>query len=137
MMLIGIDTGKHTGFAVWDSAAKRLTEVSKLSITQAMEQVRMIADVLGRYNVHLIVEDARKRRWFGDTGSERLKGAGSVCRDAAIWEDWCREQGIPCTMVAPKNNRTKLSAVQFRRLTGWTGRTSEHGRDAAMLVFGR
>ena len=32
---------------------------------------------------------------------------------------------------------TKLSAEQFRRITGWTEQTNEHGRDAAMLVFGR
>lgn len=39
--------------------------------------------------------------------------------------------------VAPQRNRTKLSAGAFARLTGWKGRTNEHGRDAAMLVFGR
>lgn len=38
---------------------------------------------------------------------------------------------------APKNNRTKLTAEQFNRLTGWTARTNEHSRDAAMLIWGR
>jgi len=32
---------------------------------------------------------------------------------------------------------TKLTADQFKRITGWHGRTNEHGRDAAMLVFGK
>lgn len=48
MIFIGIDTGVHTGFAVWDSDCRRLTEVRTYSITQAMEQVRMIADIRGR-----------------------------------------------------------------------------------------
>lgn len=137
MIFIGIDTGVHTGFAVWHSDSKYLAEVSTYTITQAMERVKMIADVRGRDNVRLFIEDARKRTWFGNTGRERLKGAGSVCRDAKIWQDWCAEQGIECRMIAPKNNRTKLSASQFRVLTKWRGRTSSHSRDAALLVFGR
>lgn len=96
----------------------------------------MIADACGLNNIRLYVEDARKRTWFGRTGRERLKGAESVCQDAPIWEGWCKEKGIKCVMVAPKNNRTKLSASQFRVLIKWTGRTSEHSRDVALLVFG-
>lgn len=137
MICIGIDTGVHTGFAVWHSDTKYLAEVNTYTITQAMERVKMVVDVRGRENLRLYIEDARKRTWFGNTGRERLKGAGSVCRDAKIWQDWCEEQGIDCVMVAPKHNRTKLSAAQFRLLTKWKGRTTEHARDAAMTVFGR
>ena len=32
---------------------------------------------------------------------------------------------------------TKSKADTFKKLTGWTGRTNEHARDAAMLVFRR
>lgn len=136
-ILIGIDTGVHTGFAVWHSDTKYLAEVSTMTITQAMERVRMIADIRGKDNIRLFIEDARQRKWFGNAGREKLQGAGSVKRDSRIWEDWCREQGFQYRMVAPKNNRTKLTASQFKVLTKWTGATSEHARDAALLVFGR
>lgn len=136
-ILIGIDTGVHTGFAIWHSDTKYLAEVSTMTITQAMERVKMIADIRGKDNIRLFIEDARQRKWFGNTGRERLKGAGSVCREASIWEDWCKEQGFQYRMVPPKNNRTKLSAAQFMALTKWQGRTSEHSRDAACLVFGK
>lgn len=136
-ILIGIDTGVHTGFAVWHSDTKYLAEVSTMTITQAMERVRMIADIRGKECVRLIIEDARQRKWFGRSGREKLQGAGSVKRDSRIWEDWCREQGLQYRMVAPKNNRTKLTVSQFKLLTKWTGATSEHARDAALLVFGR
>lgn len=132
MLYIGIDTGTHTGFAVWDDEAGRLVEVSSMTITEAMDRVKELA---ASADVALRIEDPRLRRWFGHTGRERLRGAGSVCRDAAIWERFCRERGLRCDMVAPKNNCTKLSALRFRDLTGYTGRTNEHGRDAAMLVF--
>ena len=81
------------------------------------------------------IEDARQRRWLGNKGREALQGAGSIKRDATIWEDFLTDKKIPFEMVAPSRNSTKLSAEVFKRLTGWQGRTSEHSRDAAMLVF--
>lgn len=137
MKYIGIDPGKKTGFAVWDRDAKYLAEVSTLSITMAMDKVRMMADILGCENIRLFIEDARKRKWYGRTGRERLKGAGSICRDSTIWEDFCKELGVQYVMVAPRCNTTKLNAQQFKAITGWQGLTSNHARDAACLVFGR
>ena len=40
-------------------------------------------------------------------------------------------------MVDPTNNRTKLNAEQFKRITKYQGQTNEHNRDAAMLVYGK
>lgn len=137
MKYIGIDPGKKTGFAVWDHDAKYLAEVSTMSITQAMEKVRMMAAILGRENIRMYIEDARKRKWYGKTGRDRLKGAGSICRDSTIWDDFCRELGVEYLMIAPRCNTTKLKAAQFKAITGWQRRTSEHARDAACLVFGR
>lgn len=137
MTYIGIDPGVHTGFAVWHSESRYLAEVETYSITQAMERVKMLADILGKDNIRVFVEDARKRKWFGNSGREKLQGAGSVKRDSRIWEDWCREQGLQYRMIAPGCNRTKLTGAQFKTITKWQGRTSEHARDAACLVFGR
>lgn len=137
MTYIGIDPGVQTGFAVWHSGGKYLAEVETYSITQAMERVKMMADILGKDNIRVFVEDARKRKWFGNSGREKLQGAGSVKRDSRIWEDWCKEQELQYRMIAPERNRTKLTAEQFKFVTRWHGRASEHARDAAMLVFGR
>lgn len=137
MIFIGIDTGVHIGFAVWYSDGKYLAEVSTMTITQAMERIQMIADIRGKECIRLFIEDARQRKWYGKAGREKLQGVGSVKRDAQVWEDWCKEQGIQYRMVAPKNNRTKLTYTQFKTLTRWHGKTSEHARDAALLVFGR
>lgn len=137
--LIGIDPGVNTGVAVWDRAAGMFVMVDSGTITEVMEAVTLWSH---ERNFKVFFEDARQRRWIPDTrdlGREmgRRQGAGSVKRDCQIWEDFCRENGIPYEAVAPQRNRTKLSAGEFARLTGWKGRTNEHGRDAAMLVFGR
>jgi hypothetical protein len=54
----------------------------------------------------------------------------------AIWEDWFKIVGIPYELVAPKNNKTKVAADYFKKLTGYQERTNEHCRDSCMLVFG-
>jgi Na+-transporting NADH:ubiquinone oxidoreductase subunit NqrA len=64
-----------------------------------------------------------------------LLGAGSVRRDCAILESVMQKMSYNYQMIAPKNNKTKTTAAHFKALTGWTERTNEHGRDAAMLVL--
>lgn len=138
-LYIGIDAGTHTGVAVWNSREQQFELIDTMTITQAMDYVRgeRMRGLAYGFEVVVCMEDARLRNWFGSAGREKLQGAGSVKRDCAIWETFCQEAGIELRKIAPKNNYTKLSAEQFRKLTGWKGRTSDHARDAAMLVFGR
>lgn len=143
MVWIGIDTGTHTGVAVWDSSVREFTEITSLPIHAALEKVRNLAKFYSFKNLGVTVafEDARLRKWYGTRTAkqdrDKLQGAGSVKRDSAIWEAALKDWGIPYKKVAPKHNMTKLTDEAFRNITGWTKRTNEHGRDAAMLVFGR
>ena len=130
---IGIDVGTNTGVAVWDKSEKRFVEIQTTSILKAMEIVKKYEKI---DIVQVRLEDARKRKWFGDSGRERLQGAGSVKRDCVIWEEFLNDRKIPYMLIAPKNNNTKLSSESFKKITGYSGRTNEHTRDAAMLVFG-
>lgn len=133
-LCIGIDSGVNTGFAIWDSKNKKFTEISTIKIHDAIERIKKLHE--SGIKIFVRVEDARQRTWFGNSGKEKLQGAGSVKRDAVIWEDFLTDYGIPHEMIAPKDNVTKLDNVQFKKMTGYTGRTSEHGRDGAMMVFG-
>lgn len=145
MLHIGIDTGTHTGFAVWDSQSRCFVEISEYQIHKAMAKVADYyreAQEQGK-RLYVRVEDPRKRNWFGtekmsrEEERKRLQGVGSVKRDATIWEDYLSDMGVTFEMVAPKNSMTKLSHETFVCMTKWKGRTNEHKRDAAMLVFGR
>lgn len=137
MICIGIDTGKHTGFAVWDTEKRKLDFVDTIPIHEALLRIWSQRHA----NVEVYFEDARQRKWYGTRTAkedrDKLQGAGSVKRDSTIWEDALTDWGIPFHSVAPKHNTTKMTPEFFRALTGWKGRTSEHSRDAAMLVFGR
>ena len=137
-ILIGIDTGVHTGFAVAFDHGEGgvLQKVESLSITQAMQSVLEYEDEHDLKDITLYIEDARLRTWFTG-GREKAQGVGSVKRDAQIWEDWCKEQGLNYLMIHPAANATKTKADVFKKRTGWIERTNEHARDAAMLVFKR
>ncbi len=131
---IGIDPGTNTGIAVWDRKSKCFKSIDTVKIHIAMEMVKYYRDVATLRRV--LYEDARKRKWLGDKGRESLQGAGSIKRDSAIWDDFLKSLGIDAVSVPPSSNRTKLKSEEFKRLTKWMRRTNEHGRDAAMLVWG-
>lgn len=136
IIYIGIDCGVETGIGMWHRPSKKLIAVKTLKIHQAMAIV--LENHMARPDeVFVRVEDARQRKnpkFYGTQGSAKLQGVGAVKRDAKIWEDFLTDHKIPFVMAHPRN--TKMEPDYFKKLTGWTERTSEHARDAATLVFG-
>ncbi len=140
MIYIGIDAGTKTGVAIWDASKRAFEMITSMPIHKAMEVVH---ERIKLYEVktHVRVEDARKRTWYGNKMSfekerGKLQGVGSIKRDCTIWDEFLNDIGASYEMVAPKRNVTKLTQDQFKKITGYGKRTSEHARDAAMLVYG-
>lgn len=134
MLCIGIDPGTETGYAAWHIDDQIFTAVCSMPIHQAMIMVR---DHHLAGNLKMVVfEDARQRSWFGAKGRESLQGAGSIKRDSAIWDEFLGDLGVPYKAVKPSAGATKWDAARFAGMTGWHGRTNEHARDAALLVWG-
>ena len=133
-LLIGIDPGVKTGFAVWGQG-----ELHLVKSAMAVEVEEYIKSRIPIHGVKVRIEDARLRRWLGDNETEvqrKKQGAGSVKRDSQRWEEFCKHHDIEYRLIAPRNNKTKLKSDKFKRYTGWAGITNQHGRDAAMLVYG-
>lgn len=131
---IGVDTGVKTGFAVWDKERKIFAEISTLMIHRAMDKI--LEYHRSGHDIHVFVEDARKATFGRQLDYAKAQGSGSVKRDAKIWEDFLTDHRIPFTMVRPKKAITKLDKETFQKITGYTGITSSHGRDSAMIVYG-
>lgn len=133
-LFIGIDSGTNTGFAIWNAREKTL-DLHSLKIHQAMSKILLLKDRIALVKV----EDARKAVHGRGKKKDVFKaqGAGSVKRDATIWEDFLKDYELPFQMVRPSKKLTKKSHTKFKAITGWKGgRTNEHERDAAMLVWG-
>lgn len=133
--IIGIDCGVNTGFAVWDCTLQKLIEVKTYSAHTAWAQIRTMKHFYGAAALYVRFEDARLRTWFGTSGLEKLQGAGSIKRDSTLWEEFCEMEGIQYEAVAPKHNKTKTTTEYFKMVTGWAGSTSNHARDAAMMIY--
>lgn len=134
---IGIDPGNHTGVAIWDKKGKKLLSCDTFPIHFAFKAVE--SHVLNnRDDTFVVFEDARKRKWFGNHGgTAALQGAGSIKRDCTIWEDFLITLGVPFEGIHPIKGATKIDSQLFKAMTKYKGRTSQHARDAAMLVFNR
>ena len=140
MLVVGIDPGVNTGIAVWDTVSRAFLDIRSSGIVDAMEYLRRLHS---ERTISLVVfEDARQRKWIPREKDlkefkGRAMGAGSVKRDCTIWEEWCKYHHIECVKTPPRAGMTKLSDAFFQGLTGYDRRTNNHGRDAAMLIFGR
>ena len=141
--IIGIDTGTHTGVAICvKTETGRNMRLTTLPIHKA---IKLVADESRKHQSTIVrFEDARKRKWFGANAYAKQQGAGSVKRDAVIWEDFLKDLKKECARegrildfeaVAPKDNLTKMSPQYFNSIFGIDAKTSEHSRDAAGLVL--
>lgn len=136
---IGIDPGIHTGVAIWDSVERKFEMVFTTKIHLAFELVKTYGTSFPG-EVFVKIEDARKRQWFGAGAKNKQQGAGAIKVQSTIWEDFLKDQKVlDFEMIDPKDQKgyTKMDASKFKRITGYDKNTSEHARDAAMMVFGR
>lgn len=127
---IGIDCGTNTGVCFWMDG--KIQVIETMPIHKALEAVKTWCSL---YGVLVRFEDARLRTWYGsDKHGEKKKGAGSVERDCAIWQDFLDDMGVDYDRVHPKDVKA-TTAEQFKALTGYSGRTSIHAREAAWMVI--
>ena len=135
---IGIDPGTHTGIAMINSTG-HLFICTTMAIHEAMREVDYWVALHGPGEVHIIVEDARKRganrRETSDIARAKAQGAGSIKRDSAIWEDYLTFLKVSHTMIPPMRNGTAYREMIFASVYPyWTQRTSEHARAAANMI---
>ena len=134
-IFIGIDPDiEKNGYAVWDRDDKIL-EIEKKSFWDAIEDIEL-------YNVPIkvIIEAGwliAKSNWHGaknkSTAAKIGKNVGSNHQVGKLFEEYCIKNKIQYQLVKPKG---KIKADTFKRITGYTRRTNQDERDAAMLVFG-
>lgn len=139
-IVAGVDPGKNTGYAKWDASLRKMVAVETSQIHRVMHELREGWEA--GWLAYVVFEDARLRTYFGTKRGTKeddalKQGAGSIKRDCTILEDFCQDLGIPFMALSPMQKGRKETVESFARMTGWTARTSNHGRDAGMLVVGR
>ena len=141
MILIGVDPPK--GLAVWDTELRKFTDIRTVDFWFATEIIHK-SFLFHLSNMAVVIEapQVNKPTFYRPGQNARAmsrisQNVGSNKRDSVLIIEYCQRMGIKCIPVPPRrSNSTKNDPELFKRLTGWPGRTSEHGRDAGMLVFG-
>lgn len=132
-VVMGIDPGTHTGIALFEGG--------KLTTLQTIEPHQLVEVIETVMPARVVFEDSRL---ISPTWKRSVSNAAQlkIARDVGQIDAWCRlivatceRLGIPAHGISPKNKGAKLDAEQFAALTGWTGRSNEHTRDAAALAW--
>ena len=154
MIKIGIDPGKHTGYAEYHlNDFLRLDTIDFWTAILRIDGHKNVGN-----NIHVYVEQPalnravwtakskiteaiRKQKNFTqsvDIGLKIAKNIGQNIEHAELIIAFCKLIGVPVTGCKPnERSLTKTTKEEFLKFTGYTGHTSEHSRDAGMLVWGR
>lgn len=140
--IIGIDGGLHTGVAVWDTTKKEFVHMKTVDFWIAYE---WISSSFSANETMVYVEDPSqnkpvwRRRGMKDYEfSKKCQSVGAVKRETTLLIKGLRIKGFQVKAIRPKKGSyTKMKADTFKKLTKCKMRSSQHARDAAMLVFNR
>jgi len=131
--MIGIDPGKQTGISTYrDGALVELRTVSPGDVYEVL---------LESGATRVVMEDSRLQsavfpRAVGPRAMLKIaRNVGET--DQRCWriEALCETAGIDLVRVSPLGKGAKLNAARFREVTGWTGGSNQHTRDAAMVAW--
>lgn len=124
MTVIGIDPGVDTGIAEYRQGKLRVLFTCEPWGSDLRDQLQAASLVA--------FEDSRQMGMFRKFGARQVGEIDAWCR---MIEAICKERGIEYVAVSPKQKGRKVNAETFREITGWTGRTNQHERDAAMTAW--
>jgi hypothetical protein len=157
--VIGIDPGKSTGLAMferkkgslsWHESEQGMTwHLQTFSFWQAVKHLADIQLETPDQLPKVFIEDPNlvKPTFHRKLGGESMRSyqarmnkisqnVGMNKRDAQLLIDWLSLRGWDYYPVPPRK-AAKVAAEQFKKLTGYSKRSSQHARDAAMLILGR
>ena len=138
-IFIGIDPGVSTGYALWEDDKLYVDTGTFWSVVGTLEQFGRDARPEGT-EIVVVIEDPNLNRPVFPRGvnpAMMLKVAqnvGANKRDAQLLIEWAESWELEVRRVRPVSK--KWDAETFQKITGYNGRTSQHARDAAKLVYG-
>jgi hypothetical protein len=127
---IGIDCGKTTGVAIAENG-----KISTLITTDFWGAI----SILQQYpNALTVVELPTTRHVWHDSKNTKTAqrtgfNVGSCLREAELIIKWLNMESREYFIQRPQG---KISAEEFKKITGFTKSSNAHTRDAGMLVHG-
>jgi len=108
----------------------------------AFDYIETIIATSSASEIYIVIEDARKRKWYGDKANVKSQGAGAIKVICGFWAEWANNllnagprNIAEIKFIHPLKGGTKKTSRDFKRITGWPGRTNEHMRDAGVIAY--
>lgn len=136
-VVIGVDPGLKTGVAFWDIGRQQFTMITSGAWWDIYDLLRSQDPC----RASMVIEDSSANNFIysrhGRDVTRRIsRNVGMNQAYARLLIDGLRRIGFVVQTIVPHRHRRKLDATTFSRIVQWHGSTDQHGRDAAMLVFG-
>ena len=132
-VVIGVDPGVVTGVAIF-----RRGRLGQFVTTDHADALVLIRDA---HPSLVVLEDSRKDPLYARSGvtargmARIARSVGEIDQRCREIEDMCKSEGVEILCVSPRGKGRKINAAEFRAVTGWTGRTNQHVRDAVMVAW--
>lgn len=131
--VVGIDPGVNAGTALYTNG--------KLVLLQTIEPIDIQSFILTGHSDLIVFEDSRlqsavwvpsKNKAVANNIARKIGQVDALC---SLIQDTCERYEIKYMRVSPKAKGSKMNAEDFNKLTGWTTRSNQHERDAAMVAW--
>ena len=131
--IIGMDPGMNTGVAIY--------QAGKLEVLMTISPLEIHALLKGFEPARVVFEDSRLQSHIWNR-MLKAAAAAKVARNVGQIDAWCylitehcERLKIAAHGISPAGKGAKLNAAKFQELTGWTGPSNQHTRDAAMVAW--
>jgi hypothetical protein len=138
-ILLGIDPGTQTGVATFIDGS--LHQIQTLTHEETIRLIRFGGTCNGPIT-SVVFEDANLQKPVFARNGANARMILKIARNVGMVQQMCKDVqaacesvGMPFLAVSPLKKGAKLSAAAFMQHTGWQPRTSQHGRDAAMVAW--
>jgi hypothetical protein len=135
---VGIDPGIVCGLAFLKPHSQMLHSVRSCKLHELYTAIEIMSKT---NSLMVFIENPNTFIPFKNVSKEfiemRRQGAGAVKQTYKHIIEFLEANSIPYRPTRLQGNAKKMTAAKFKQITGWDGSSNEHGRDAAMLVYGR
>ena len=135
MRILGIDPGASTGLALFsDGRIFSLETIEPWDIERAIRAHNPWRVIFEDSRLQTHAWNARSKSTFGEALAT-ARSLGQVDALCSLICELCGDIGMPAHGISPAAKGKKLKAAAFAQITGWTRRSNQHERDAAMCAW--
>ena len=133
--VLGIDPGANTGLAAFKGGALCFLEtIEPLALERTLRHYAPGRVIFEDSRLATHTWNARKKPDFG-AALATARSLGQVDAWCSLITAICADLGIPAHGISPAAKGAKLNAPNFAIVTGWSERSNQHERDAAMVAW--